>query len=168
MSMKSNLVVEYCPYCGNKLIRKKIEGRERLFCSKCGRIYYENPTPVVAAVTRDEQGRVLLVKRKIEPQKGGWALPGGFMEIEETPLQAALRELKEETGIIAKVKRLIGVYSNQSKIHGYLINIIYETEVLEGEPCAGDDAEEAKFFTVDQLPPLAFWSHQEALAEVLK
>ena len=166
--MKSNLSIKHCPYCGNKLTKKMLEGRKRLFCPTCEKIYYENPTPVVAVVARDDEGKILLIKRKIEPRKGEWALPSGFMEIEETPTQAALRELAEETGLKGKYKKLIGVYSNKSEIHGYLVTIIYEAEIVKGNLCAGDDAEEAVFFTVDQIPPLAFQSHQQALREVLK
>ncbi|HAJ32977.1 MAG TPA: NUDIX hydrolase [Candidatus Atribacteria bacterium] len=166
--MKSNLSIKFCPYCGYKLIRKMLEGRERLYCSRCERIYYENPTPVVAVIVRDDSGKILLIKRKIEPCKGEWALPSGFMETEETPTQAALRELAEETGLKGKYKKLIGVYSNKSEIHGYLVTIIYEAEIVGGELCAGDDAEEAEFFAVNQLPHLAFQSHREALGEVLK
>ncbi len=166
--MKSNLMIRYCPYCGNRLTRKMIEGRKRLFCLECERAYYENPTPVVAVVARDKEGQILLVKRKLEPGKGKWALPSGFMEVEETPIQAALRELKEETSITGRYKRLIGVYSNKSEVHGYLVNIIYEVEIIGGNICAGDDAEEVEFFAVNQIPPLAFPSHREALGEVLK
>jgi len=145
-----------------------LEGRERLYCSRCGKIFYENPTPVVAVIARDDEGKILLIKRKIEPRKGEWALPSGFMEIEETPVQAALRELLEETGLKGKCKKLIGVYPNNSEIHGYLVTIIYEAEIIGGNLCAGDDAEEAEFFLVNQIPPLAFQSHWEALGEVLK
>ena len=145
-----------------------LEGRERLYCSRCGKIYYENPTPVVAVIARDDKGKILLIKRKIEPCKGEWALPSGFMEIEESPIEAALRELTEETGLKGKSKKLIGVYPNNSEIHGYLVTIIYEVEILGGKLCAGDDAEETEFFAVNQLPPLAFQSHREALREVLK
>ena len=166
--MKSNLYIKFCPYCGYKLVRKMLEGRKRLYCSRCGKIYYENPTPVVAVIVRDNEGKILLIKRKIEPRKGEWALPSGFMEIEETPIEAALRELDEETGLKGKSKRLIGVYPNNSEIHGFLVAIIYEAEIVGGELCAGDDAEEAEFFAVSQLPVLAFQSHREALGEVLK
>ncbi len=144
------------------------EGRERLYCSKCGKIYYENPTPVVVVIARNDEGKILLIKRRIVPRKGEWALPSGFMELEESPIEAALRELAEETGLIGKYKKLIGVYSNKSEIHGYLVTIIYEVEILGGKLCAGDDAEEAEFFAVSQLPTLAFQSHREALREVLK
>jgi len=166
--MKSNLSIEFCPYCSYKLVRKMLEGRERLYCLSCEKIYYENPTPVVAAIARDDEGRVLLIKRKIGPRKGEWALPSGFMELDESSTEAALRELTEETGLIGESKELVGVYSNNSEIHGYLVTIIYEVEILGGKLCAGDDAEEAEFFTVNQLPPLAFQSHREALGEVLK
>jgi len=166
--MKSNLSIKFCPYCGYKLVRKILEGRERLYCSRCGKIYYENPTPVVAAIARDNEGKILLIKRKIDPRKGEWALPSGFMELDESPVEAALRELAEETGLKGKPKKLIGVYSNNSEIHGYLVTIIYEVEISGGKLCAGDDAEEAEFFAVNQLPNLAFQSHREALEKVLK
>jgi len=166
--MKSNFSIEFCPYCGYKLIRKILEGRERLYCSRCGKIYYENPTPVVAVIARDNEGKILLIKRNIEPRRGEWALPSGFMELEESPIEAALRELAEETGLKGRSKKLIGVYPNNSEIHGYLVTIIYEVEIVGGKLCAGDDAEEAEFFAVNQLPPLAFQSHREALREVLK
>jgi ADP-ribose pyrophosphatase YjhB (NUDIX family) len=166
--VKSNLFIKFCPYCGYKLIRKMLEGRERLYCLGCEKIYYENPTPVVAVIARDDEGKILLIKRKIEPRKGEWALPSGFMEIEESPIEAALRELAEETGLKGKSKRLIGVYPNNSEIHGYLVAVIYEAEIVGGELCAGDDAEEAEFFAVSELPALAFQSHRDALGEVLK
>ena len=145
-----------------------LEGRKRLYCSRCSKIYYENPTPVVAVIARDNEGKILLIKRKIEPCKGEWALPSGFMEIEESPIEAALRELAEETGLKGKSKKLIGVYPNNSEIHGFLVAIIYEAEIVGGELCAGDDAEEAEFFLENQMPPLAFQSHWEALRAVLK
>ena len=166
--MKSNLSIKFCPYCGYKLVRKMLEGRERLYCSRCGKIYYENPTPVVAVIARDNEGKILLIKRNIEPRRGEWALPSGFMELEESPIEASLRELAEETGLKGRSKKLIGVYPNNSEIHGYLVTIIYEVEILGGKLCAGDDAEEAEFFAVNQIPPLAFQSHREALGEVLK
>jgi len=166
--MKSNLTIIYCPYCGHKLIRKHLEGRKRLFCPNCEKIYYENPTPVVAIVVKDDKGRILLIKRKIDPCKGKWALPSGFMEIEETPAQGALRELREETGIIGEVKRLIGVYSNNSKLHGYLVTIVYEVKMSGGILCAGDDAEEAAFYEIEKMPDIVFDSHFKAIREVMK
>lgn len=165
--MKSNLSVKHCPYCGHKLTKKILEGRERLFCPVCEKIYYENPTPVVAVVARDDECKILLIKRKIEPRRGEWALPSGFMEIEESPVEAALRELAEETGLKGRSKKLIGVYPNNSVIHGHLITIIYEVKILGGNLCAGDDAKEAKFFNSNQLPSIVFLSHREALKQVL-
>jgi ADP-ribose pyrophosphatase YjhB (NUDIX family) len=109
-------------------------------------------------IARDNEGKILLIKRKIEPRKGEWALPSGFMELEESPIETALRELAEETGLKGKSKKLIGVYPNNSEIHGYLVAIIYEVKILGGKLCAGDDAEEAEFFAVNQLPFLAFQS----------
>jgi len=79
------------------------EGRKRLVCPACGWVNYENPIPSSAALVRNEKGEILLVKRGVEPGRGKWALPSGFIEIEETPEEACLRELKEETGLEGKI-----------------------------------------------------------------
>jgi len=105
-------------------------------------------------ITKDE--KILLIKRKNEPFKGKWALPGGFVEYGERVEEAVLREIKEETGLDAKIKKLLGVYSDPNRDpRGHTISIVF---ILEGKGKAkgGDDAEEAKFFELKKLPPLAF------------
>ena len=111
-----------------------------------------------------KDGKILLNKRKNEPFKGKWALPGGFVEYGEKVEDAVLREFKEEVGIKAKIKKLVGVYSDPSRDpRGHVISIVFLLEA-EGVPKAGDDAMEARFFDLNDLPPLAF-DHEKIIKD---
>jgi len=154
----------YCPRCSHSLIAIRKEGRKRLACPECGWINYENPLPSVAVVIR-KGDKILLVKRGVEPGKGRWALPSGFIEIEETPQKACLRELKEETGLKGKIKRLIGVYSQRTKIYKNVLIISYEV-IPEGKPKPGSDTKEVKFFSLKNLPPIPFSSHRKTIRDI--
>jgi 8-oxo-dGTP diphosphatase len=150
----------FCPLCGGRLERVSRDGRTRLSCRQCGRILYENPVPATAAVVLDAGQRLLLVKRAMEPAKGEWGLPGGFVELDESPEQGVLRELREETGLQGKVDRLIDVVSEESPFYGPLIIIGYLISPQGGQLQPGDDAAATKYFPLSGLPPLAFASHQ--------
>jgi 8-oxo-dGTP diphosphatase len=150
---------EYCHYCGNGLIEKFCEGALRLFCNHCQEPIYENPLPATCLVVVDSKDRVLLVKRSVEPKKGFWCLPGGFMELGETPEQAALRELKEETGLVGRIEMLLGVYANPSVMYHTVLMVGYLVKSYGGTLIAGDDAADAAFFHYDRLPEIAFESH---------
>ena len=89
----------HCHFCGNLLISKFIEGRQRRYCQLCERPIYENPIPATCLVVVNGRNQILLVKRDVSPKKGQWCLPGGFIELGEAPEQGALRELAEETGL---------------------------------------------------------------------
>lgn len=111
--------------------------------------------------------KVLLIKRLNEPFKGKWALPGGFVEYGERVEEAIIREFEEETGIRARVKKLLGVYSDPDRDpRGHTISVVFLLEG-EGEPNAGDDAVEAKFFDLEKLPSLAF-DHEKIIKDVKK
>ena len=157
----------FCPLCGGKLERISRDGRRwpfghrmRLYCGQCDRILYENPLPATAAVVLENEDRFLLVKRGTEPAKGEWCLPGGFVELDETPGEGVLRELREETGLEGKVDRLIDVVSEESPLYGPLIIIGYQVTPQGGALRAGDDAAEVRYFPLIDLPQLAFDSHQ--------
>jgi ADP-ribose pyrophosphatase YjhB (NUDIX family) len=107
----------------------------------------------------DAKDRVLLVKRSVEPKKGFWCLPGGFMELDETPEQAALRELKEETGLAGKIDMLLGVSANPSALYHTVLMVGYLVKSYSGSLIAGDDAEDASYFHYNELPEIAFESH---------
>lgn len=148
-----------CHYCGGPLIRKNSEGAMRLFCTHCNVPIYENPIPATCLVLIDTKERVLLVKRSVDPKKGSWCLPGGFMELGETPEQAALRELEEETGLSGKIQMLLGATSHVSSQYNTVLVIGYLIKEYSGSLEPGDDASDAVYFEYDQLPELAFQSH---------
>lgn len=158
---------KYCPICGLKLGHKQIEDKNRLFCSACGWVNYENPLPSSAAFVRNASKEVLLVKRGVEPGKGEWALPSGFVEVDETPARACVRELKEETGLGGRIRRLLGVYSQKSAMYKNVIIIAYLVEAY-GPLIPGSDSVNAGYFSPDKLPPIAFPSHREIIKDGIK
>ncbi|MFN2522522.1 MAG: NUDIX domain-containing protein, partial [Mycobacteriales bacterium] len=84
----------FCPRCGGPLAT----GQRPQLCTRCGLPHHRDPKVGVGVVLRDDQGRLLLVQRDVDPERGRWALPAGFMDADETPQQAAARECREETG----------------------------------------------------------------------
>jgi ADP-ribose pyrophosphatase YjhB (NUDIX family) len=157
----------FCSYCGEKLIEKSFQERNHWYCQTCDRIHYENPFPAVAALVLNQDEQLLLVKRAVEPAKGKWCLPGGFIEIDESIEEAVLRELKEETGIEGEIGRLVDFFSQRSPLYGALLIFGYSVTILGGELQAGDDAQEVSFFDLDDLPPIAFLSHQRLIEKEL-
>ncbi len=153
----------FCSYCGEKLIQKSFQEKNHWYCQTCDRIHYENPFPAVAALVPNQDGQLLLVKRAVEPAKGAWCLPGGFIEIDESIEEAVLRELKEETGIEGEIGKLVDFFSQRSPLYSALLIFGYRVTMLGGVLQAGDDAEEARFFDIDDLPPIAFLSHQRLI-----
>lgn len=144
---------------------KMIDEKERLVCQECGFILYINPKVAAGALIEDE-GRVVLVRRGIEPRAGYWALPSGFAECGETIEETAIRECWEETGLRIELDDLLGVYSVNSNFYGYLILVLYSAHVVGGELVAGDDASEACLFAPAELPSdMAFQAHCQALRE---
>ncbi len=159
------MVKYFCPYCGGKLQKKRLENRERDFCPACRVVHYDNPVPATAVVTFNEHGELLLVQRGQEPGKGKWCLPGGFQELGETPEQCALREFREETGLQGRVCELIALEMGRNPFAGEVLVAGYRVRVLDGELLAGDDAAAAAYFTLAELPEPAFQSHARIIAK---
>jgi len=149
-----------CYFCGSLLTQKFCDGRVRLFCEKCNQPIYENPLPAACVVLVDATDRLLLVKRSVEPKIGHWCLPGGFIEIGESPEKAALRELREETSLSGRIETLLGVTSNTGSYNTSILMVGYLVKIYTGTPIAGDDALDAVFFEQNKLPDIAFDSHQ--------
>jgi ADP-ribose pyrophosphatase YjhB (NUDIX family)/SAM-dependent methyltransferase len=153
----------HCSACGSLLEERKIEGRKRALCVRCGAIAYENPLPVAAAVVRNERGEVLLVRRGRHPLKGMWCLPCGFAEKDEQIEEAVLRELEEETHLRGRVVRLLGAVTARNYFYGNLVMITFEVAGVSGTPAPGDDAVEVRYFPPDRIPPLAFPCQEQAI-----
>jgi 8-oxo-dGTP diphosphatase len=150
----------YCPYCGHGLVDKFVEGRIRRYCESCTAPVYENPVPASCIVTVDTFDRILLVKRSVDPKKGQWCLPGGFMELGETPEEAGLRELKEETGIDGKIEMLLGLTTHSGTTYDTVLITGFLVREYCGIPLAGDDADDVGWFKRDCIPEIAFPSHK--------
>ena len=136
-------------------------------CPSCGFIWYRNPVPAAGAILVEDE-HVLLVRRKYDPRAGSWCLPAGFMEAGETPEGAAVRELLEETGLIAQPTGLFGVYAGFDDPRVRTVLILYTAERTGGTLVPGDDAIDAQWFPLRALPPdIAFEAHRQALADVL-
>ena len=159
----------YCYICGTETIIKNIDGRKRSFCGSCGIVLYENPTPSVAVVLTDPNRRILLVRRSVEPGIGEWCLPGGFIEMGETPSQAAVRELKEEIGIEIGPPQLLSVGSHLNGHYGDVLIIGFSADINPDDPLVpGDDVSEAVFFPLDNRPRMIFRVHEEFVEQWLK
>jgi 8-oxo-dGTP diphosphatase len=128
---------------------------------------YEYPRPAVAVdvVVQSRDGHVLLVRRRNEPYKGRWALPGGFVEIDERLADAAVRELAEEAGLTGLELRPVGVFDEPGRDpRGRTISVAFSGRVGERSwPRAGSDAADARWIPLDDLPPTAF-DHDRIIA----
>ena len=159
--------VKFCPRCGTKLVLAPRAGRNRPVCPLCDWVFFPDPkVAVTAIILRD--GRVLLTRRVNTPQQGLWTFPGGFVDAGEDPADAAERECLEETGLKVRVTGLVDVLSGQEHPRGSHILIVYRGEILAGMLHPGDDADRAEFFSLDELPPLAFQSTQEIINRIMQ
>lgn len=143
----------YCPRCGAPLVVRLIEteDRPRLICDR-GHILYVNPK-VVVGVIPERDGRVLLLRRAIEPRHGFWTYPGGFMEIDESVEECAAREAHEEIGVSVQVHDIVGVYSRPGPHPGPgIVSIVFHGTVAAGEPEPGREALETRWFTPEDIP----------------
>jgi ADP-ribose pyrophosphatase YjhB (NUDIX family) len=160
-------VFRFCPRCGQPLIEQESFGRLRPVCAACGFVHFRDPK-VAAAVLLSDNGRVLLIRRAVDPGRGLWALPAGFVEVNELPHEAAAREALEETGLHVAIGDLLGIrlMANPDK-PGLLLT--YRGRVVGGNLQANDDVSEARWFGADELPwdELAFETTRESLREWL-
>jgi 8-oxo-dGTP diphosphatase len=148
----ANFVMNYCPRCAQPMADQMAYGRLRRVCGACGYIYFrDQAVAVVALVIRD--GRALMVHRAMDPEIGKWAFPAGFLDYGEDPRAAAVREVREETGIDIRITRLIDVCGPDPAPRGKAsIAILFEGEVLGGEVQPDDDVDRAAFLARDEIP----------------
>lgn len=152
----------FCPMCGKRLKMGLIDNKVRRYCEKCGFINYINPIPSVGIIVRKEN-KYLLIKRGVEPGKGTWAPPSGFMESGETMEETCVRELKEETGLDGCVVELLGIYREVTKEYGDVLVIAYLMEITGGDLTSGDDALDVGYFEKSALPNIHFECFRKAI-----
>lgn len=139
-----------------------MDDRPRRVCPACGYVHFTDPK-VGVGVLVVEGDRVLLVRRGVAPERGKWSLPAGFLDQGEDPRATAAREALEEVGLTVAVEELLDVFHNPPGRGGASIFILYRARRLAGEPTPGDDADDARFFSLDALPELAFASTRAAI-----
>jgi ADP-ribose pyrophosphatase YjhB (NUDIX family) len=157
----------FCPLCKGTLRERVIDAHSRRVCDQCGWIDYHNPLPVAICAAINKKGKVLVVKRNQEPGKGTWALPGGFIESNEHPEKACLRELKEETGLDGKIIKLVGVYLRRTQLYGHLIAIGYAVRVLNEDIHINEELLDAKFVNSAELPHIPFLAHRKIIKDIV-
>jgi 8-oxo-dGTP diphosphatase len=159
----------FCPRCGGPLeatLRPGAEAPQQV-CATCGRVHYHNAKPC-AGVLVVRGGQLLLVRRRIEPFKGHWDIPGGFLEETETPEAGAVREVREETGLEVRLTGLFGFYVDRCLYQeqvGVTLNAYFLGEVVDGQERAGDDAAELRWFSPDEIPSRIAFDHARLVLE---
>jgi ADP-ribose pyrophosphatase YjhB (NUDIX family) len=161
----------YCPYCGTHLIEQNRFGQIRPSCTNCGFVHFQDPKVAVIALVIN-QGKVLLVRRAVDPAKGKWALPGGYMDAGEMPASALQRELREEVNLSVQIDRLLHIYpmADGSGARRGIV-LAYAARLTPGSRDGiqvGDDVDQAGWFAPGEIPDnLAFESTKDLLAEWL-
>lgn len=155
--------MRYCSECGAPVSSRipPDDNRPRYVCDSCNTIHYQNPK-VVAGCLVEWQGKVLLCRRAIEPRKGMWTLPAGYMELGETTIQAALRETLEEANARVTIDGLFAVFNLP---HVDQIYMMFRSRSLDGKYSAGDETLEAELFAQHEIPwkELAFTTIRHTL-----
>ncbi len=172
----------FCPLCAAPLTRKipADDDRVRHVCSACGFILYMNPKVAAGTVPRAPDGRVALIRRGVEPAIGKWSWPCGYVELDETVPECAVRETREETGLAVDLGALLGIYSyacdrDEGALAGTgMIIVCYAANLCATESVetilGGDDALEAAWFAPSEIPwdELAFDSAHRGLRDELQ
>lgn len=166
-----DLPYQYCPHCATPLTVREIYRQQRPLCPQCGFVHFTDPKVAVIGFVTDRD-RVLLVQRAINPEKGKWALPGGYMDAGEMPEEALQRELMEEVHLAIHVTALLTILpmvTNQAQSPG--IVLAYGAKAADPNAIAltcDDDACDAGWFAAGEIPPnLAFESTQLLLTNWL-
>jgi ADP-ribose pyrophosphatase YjhB (NUDIX family) len=145
-------MILFCSTCGSPTqnVIPSGDARPRDVCTApaCGNIHYENPR-IVAGTLPLWEGKILLCKRAIEPRKGFWTLPAGFMELSETVEQGAVRETQEEAGTAISVRGLLSVLDVP---HASQVHMFYLADMVDGSFCAGEESLEVALFEVADIP----------------
>ena len=156
----------FCIVCAAPLEVREVFGSERKACTACDYVQFRSPASAAATVVA--RGReVLLVQRGIRPFRGHWGFPAGFQDYWETAEEAALRETREETGLEVELLRLLDVWYTRDDPRKRVNVVVYLARPVAGTLAAADDARDARFFSLDDLPDeIAFENGRALLARL--
>ncbi len=166
--MDDSHLYQFCPRCGGPLERRRLKSTEpeRPVCARCGFVFYLDPKVAVGTIIRSDEGRLVLVRRAIEPGFGKWVFPGGYVDRGEPLPVAAIREAREESGLEVRLDGLVNIYSYPGRAP---VIVVYAATKIGGTLCVDDESSETAEFDADAIPwrDLAFRSTEEGLRDYL-
>jgi ADP-ribose pyrophosphatase YjhB (NUDIX family) len=158
----------FCPRCGGALERRMLKANEpvRPVCTRCGFVFYLDPKIAVGTIIDTGAGRLVLVRRAIEPGYGKWVFPGGYVDRGEPLTAAAIREAREECGLDVRLDGLVNIYSYPGPTP---VIVVYAATAVGGVLCADDECLESAEFAGENIPwdDLAFRSTRDGLRDYL-
>ena len=160
---------KHCIRCGGPLVSQQ----DFLQCSNCNFKQYLNPIPCNSVIVENNKGEIILVRRKFDPQKGYWDLPGGFIDINESLEQSAIREVSEELHVQIEVTNIISVYADTylfQEIKRPTLNCIVSAKIISGTLESADDIDGYQYFSKDTIlsQKIAFPSVKKGIEDYLK
>lgn len=149
---------KFCPHCAAPLDKREIQAVQRLVCSSCDFIFWQNPIVGVAVIIFDDEKRLLLGRRSRGPYRGQWCIPCGYVECDEHVRDAAQREFLEETGLEVALDEVFTVHSNFHNPKVQTVGIWFRGEIIGGTLKASDDLDAVTYVDLSTLGryPLAF------------
>lgn len=162
-------MTHFCLQCGTQLTTKLIEQRDREYCPKCGWINYEQ-LKVSAGCRVERDGKILLVQRKNPPFEATWHFPSGYVEVDELPVEGAVRETFEESGLVVKAGKLAGAYFYDDDARGNGVVLFYDAQIASGELRPSEETTDARFFSPEEIEQikLAGMSAEDSIRDWLQ
>jgi len=165
--------IRFCPMCGSSNLAERVperDDRERTTCLDCGFVRYVGPVLAAGVLVHDDQGRFCMLRRGHQPGKGKWAFPGGFVNVDEDPEQAALRETREEAGCECELEGLLGAYPSDGPLGKRVVILVYAGRMTRCTETECWEVQEMRWFRRDELDGLefAFESTRAALGDFFR